>query len=154
MALHAKKSEKFDKGEARQPKRHSQPAIPEKLYFKIGEVARLVGVAPYVLRYWETEFSDMIPPKSRGKQRLYRRRDIERIFEIKHLLWEDKFTIDGARRRLKGSNGHAASRTLAAEHASSAVDTRMARDTLLSIKNRLETVLTSLAQDAHDDVKG
>jgi DNA-binding transcriptional MerR regulator len=76
--------------------------IPEKLYFKIGEVARIVGVEPYVLRYWETEFPDLAPPKSRGNQRLYRRKDIERVFKIKTLLYRDKFTIEGARKWLEG----------------------------------------------------
>lgn len=71
--------------------------IPDKLYFKIGEVARLLDVKPYVLRYWETEFPTLVPPKSRGNQRLYRREDIERIGEVRDLLYRNKFTIDGAR---------------------------------------------------------
>lgn len=75
--------------------------LPDKLYFKIGEVEKIIGVKAYVLRYWETEFPDIVPPKSRGKQRLYRRRDIERILQIKQLLYRDKFTIEGARKQLK-----------------------------------------------------
>jgi DNA-binding transcriptional MerR regulator len=74
--------------------------IPEKTYFRIGEVARLTGVKPYVLRFWETEFKSMIPPKSRSKQRMYRRKDIETILKIKHLLYERRFTIAGARKHL------------------------------------------------------
>lgn len=74
--------------------------IPDKLYFKIGEVADIVGLKSYVLRYWETEFPELAPPKSRGKQRLYRRKDIERILEIKQLLYKEKFTIEGARKWL------------------------------------------------------
>jgi len=75
--------------------------IPDKLYFKIGEVARLAGVEPYVLRYWETEFKEINPVKSRTNQRLYRRRDIETVLWIKQLLYDEGFTIEGARKRMK-----------------------------------------------------
>lgn len=77
------------------------PVIPDKLYFKIGEVAELVNVEPYVLRYWETEFKEIAPIKSRSNQRLYRKKDLERVMQIKHLLYQEGFTIDGARRRLQ-----------------------------------------------------
>ncbi len=81
--------------------------LPNKLYFKIGEVARLAGVEPHVLRYWETEFREITPAKSRSRQRLYRRQDVQKILKIKSLLYEERFTIDGARRRLRevGKNG-------------------------------------------------
>ena len=74
---------------------------PEKRYYRIGEVARITGIKPYVLRDWESEFRWMSPAKSRSKQRLYRRRDIETIQLIKKLLYEDRFTIEGARKRLR-----------------------------------------------------
>ncbi|NIV50270.1 MAG: MerR family transcriptional regulator [Gammaproteobacteria bacterium] len=74
---------------------------PEKRYYRIGEVARITGVKPYVLRYWESEFRWMAPPKSRSKQRLYRKRDIDMILLIKKLLYEERFTIEGARKRLR-----------------------------------------------------
>lgn len=73
----------------------------DKLYFKIGEVAEIVGVQPHVLRYWETEFSAVRPQKSRSKQRVYRRKDVETILKIKHLLYDKKFTIAGARQHLR-----------------------------------------------------
>jgi DNA-binding transcriptional MerR regulator len=73
----------------------------EKLYFKIGEVAEIVGVAPHVLRYWETEFPTIKPQKSRSQQRVFRRRDVETLLKIKHLLYDEKFTIAGARRQLR-----------------------------------------------------
>ena len=73
--------------------------IPEKRYFKIGEVAELSGVKPYVLRYWETEFP-FSPKKSKTGQRLYRKEDIEKVLEIRRLLYDDGFTIAGARRHL------------------------------------------------------
>jgi len=77
--------------------------IPEdgKLYYRIGEVSKITGVKPYVLRYWESEFRWMAPQKSRSKQRLYRRKDIEMILLIKKLLYEQRFTIAGARKKLR-----------------------------------------------------
>ena len=74
--------------------------IPDKSYFRIGEVARMTDLEPYVLRYWETEFKDMAPPKSRSNQRMYRRKEVEKILLIKRLLYQEGFTIAGARRRL------------------------------------------------------
>jgi DNA-binding transcriptional MerR regulator len=79
----------------------SEIAIPNKLYFRIGEVSDLVGVKPYVLRYWESEFTDIKPSKSKSGQRLYKRRDVEMLVRIKELLYEERFTINGARKRLK-----------------------------------------------------
>jgi len=73
--------------------------IPDKIFFKIGEVSDIAGVKPYVLRYWETEFS-IVPQKSKSGQRLYRRKDIERILLIKRLLYQEGFTIVGARKYL------------------------------------------------------
>lgn len=75
--------------------------IPNKLYFRIGEVADLLSVKPYVLRYWETEFPDVKPAKSKSGQRLYKRRDVELLVHIKGLLYHENFTINGARKRLK-----------------------------------------------------
>jgi DNA-binding transcriptional MerR regulator len=77
------------------------PELPDRLYFKIGEVAKIVGVKPYVLRYWETEFSMIRPGKTRSKHRLYRRRDVETLLEIKRLLHTERYTIEGAKRCLK-----------------------------------------------------
>ncbi len=82
------------------PESLTLPAIPAKTYFKIGEVARLTQLEPHVLRYWETEFRHLRPEKSRSGQRLYRREHIERILEVRDLLYRQKFTIAGARRRL------------------------------------------------------
>ena len=75
--------------------------LPDKLYFKIGEVAKLVGVKPYVLRYWETEFSILRPGKTRSHHRLYRRKDVETLLEIRRLLYTERYTIEGAKRRLR-----------------------------------------------------
>src|ERR1700681_4085685 len=75
--------------------------IPDKLYFRIGEVARLAGIKPYVLRFWETEFPALGPKKSGTGHRLYRRKDVEMVLEIKRLLYEQRFTIEGARKFLE-----------------------------------------------------
>lgn len=79
----------------------SDPEIPNKLYFRIGEVAKLAGIKPYVLRFWESEFSALGPKKSGTGHRLYRRKDVELVLEIKRLLYEKRFTIEGARKVLE-----------------------------------------------------
>ena len=77
------------------------PEIPDKLYFRIGEVSALVGVEPYVLRYWESEFKPLSPKKSGTGHRLYRRKEVELLLQIKHLLYEKRYTIEGARQALQ-----------------------------------------------------
>ncbi|MBV8072149.1 MAG: MerR family transcriptional regulator [Acidobacteriaceae bacterium] len=83
------------------PKVAADPEIPNKLYFRIGEVAKLAGIKPYVLRFWESEFSGLGPKKSGTGHRLYRRKDVELVLEIKRLLYEKRFTIEGARKMLE-----------------------------------------------------
>src|SRR5256714_4284766 len=82
--------------------RSTEIDIPEKLYFRIGEVARLCRLPAYVLRFWETEFPQLKPVKSNTGQRMYRRKDVESVLRIKKLLYEEGFTIAGARQQLKG----------------------------------------------------
>lgn len=102
-------------------------AIPEKLFFKIGEVCELAGVQAHVLRYWESEFPMLAPQKNRAGQRVYRKRDVEMALRIKELLYEDQYTIAGAKKRLTNElrggsklkvvgeeDGHALSETSAA----------------------------------------
>jgi len=80
-------------------------SIPDKLYFRIGEVSDLAQTKPYVLRYWETEFPTLRPTKSATGHRLYRRQDVEMVLEIKRLLYGEGFTIEGARKCLAGNSG-------------------------------------------------
>jgi len=75
--------------------------LPDKFYFKVGEVGKIVGVPAYVLRFWETEFKSIRPKRTPSGQRLYRKRDVERILIIKELLYEKRFTIEGAKQHLK-----------------------------------------------------
>jgi DNA-binding transcriptional MerR regulator len=75
--------------------------IPSKLYFKIGEVSEITGMEPYVIRYWESEFKSIKPSRTQSNQRVYRRKDVESILEIKRMLYEEKLTIAGARRKLQ-----------------------------------------------------
>jgi DNA-binding transcriptional MerR regulator len=85
-------------------KQSGEVLIPDKLYFRIGEVARLCRLPAYVLRFWETEFPQLKPGKSNTGQRMYRRRDVETVVLIKKLLYDDGFTIAGARQLLRSEN--------------------------------------------------
>ena len=91
-------------------KRSPDPEIPNKLYFRIGEVAKLAGIKPYVLRFWESEFGTLGPKKSGTGHRLYRRKDVELVLEIKRLLYEKRFTIEGARKVLEAKPKRAAAK--------------------------------------------
>ena len=86
---------------AQRSKKREDSSSDGKIYYRIGEVSRITGVKPYVLRYWESEFRWMAPAKSRSKQRLYRTRDIEVIQHIKRLLYEERYTIAGALKKLR-----------------------------------------------------
>jgi len=80
--------------------------IPDdKRYFRIGEASRIIGVEPYVLRYWESEFSQVRPERADSNQRTYQREDLENLLTVKKLLYEEKMTIEGAKRRLRQEKG-------------------------------------------------
>jgi len=79
------------------------PEVPDKLFFRIGEVCEIAGIEPYVLRFWETEFSILSPEKSKSGQRVYRKKDVELVLKIKDLLYVRGFTIPGARKQLSRS---------------------------------------------------
>ncbi|HEX6773838.1 MAG TPA: MerR family transcriptional regulator [Acidobacteriaceae bacterium] len=85
-------------------KKQSLPEIPDKLYYRIGEVARLCAVETYVLRFWETEFPQLRPNKSGAGQRLYRRREVDLARRIRHLLYEEGYTIPGARQAIQSES--------------------------------------------------
>lgn len=108
--------------------------IPDKLFFKIGEVSRIAGVEPYVLRYWETEFSFLKPRKNRSGQRVYLRKDVETVLRIKNLLYEEKYTIAGVRKRIGGHSAHGKSLTPREK-------LEKVKEGLRSVLRRLETPL-------------
>jgi DNA-binding transcriptional MerR regulator len=105
--------------------------IPDKTYFRIGEISKILGVEPYVVRYWETEFSTIKPIRTKSEQRLYRRKDLEELALIKRLLYQDKFTIAGAKKRLQElrKDAHAVSE-----------DGEECREMLRSIKQELKAI--------------
>lgn len=86
---------------AEQLQAEDAPTIPDRLFFRIGDVADLTGVEAYVLRYWETEFPALSPKKGSNGQRQYRRKDVQTVLEIKRLLWDEGYTIAGARKALR-----------------------------------------------------
>jgi DNA-binding transcriptional MerR regulator len=86
------------------PNRSTEIIVPDKLYFRIGEVSRLCRLPAYVLRFWETEFPQLKPVKSSTGQRMYRRKDVEAVLRIKKLLYEEGFTIAGARQQLRAES--------------------------------------------------
>ena len=117
--------------------------LPAKLYYRIGEVAGIVGVEPHVLRYWETEFRSVRPQKSAKGQRIYSRRDVETLLKVKELLYAHRFTIAGARRKLREGGVEPLAPTDPASGASSEEVQRM-RDALLCLRSELAAALDEL----------
>lgn len=107
--------------------------IPDKIYYKIGEVAEIVGVEAYVLRYWESEFTVIKPVRAGSKQRLYRRQDLDNLIEIKRLLYDEKFTIAGAKKRMT-----AKAKAAAVKPEDSTALLQELKTTLIEIKEILE----------------
>lgn len=129
------------------PRRHSQPSagevqIPDKVYFRIGEVSRLAKVKAYVLRYWETEFPTLHPTKTKTGHRLYRRKDVETVLNIKKLLYEQGFTIEGARRQLGRRQDHKAQTTAQR----SLFEVNVDAGKLAEVRSSLEGILTMLSR--------
>ena len=126
--------------------------VPKKLYYRIGEVCEIVGVQPHVLRYWETEFSRLSPPKNKAGQRTYRPKDIELLLQIRKLLYEDRFTIAGARKKL-ASEAPAPKPAAAPQARPVKPETRAARASeqpakrLHDVRKELENILTLLDRE-------
>ncbi|MBS0200077.1 MAG: MerR family transcriptional regulator [Proteobacteria bacterium] len=114
------------------------PPIPAKRYFTIGEVSELCDVKPHVLRYWETEFPSLKPVKRRGNRRYYQRADVMMVRQIRGLLYEQGYTISGARLRLEGDQGKAVAAAASASAASPA------QDSLRSLRIELEQIAALL----------
>jgi len=118
--------------------------VPVKLYYRIGEVSELVGVEPHVLRYWETEFRAIRPQKSRRGQRVYSRKDVDKLLRVKELLYTQRFTIEGARKQLREGGVEPTAPGDPAERAAMEL-----RDALVSIRQDIAAALS--AMDVEDD---
>jgi DNA-binding transcriptional MerR regulator len=139
------------------------PVIPDKLFFKIGEVCELVGVQAHVLRYWETEFPMLQPQKNRAGQRTYRRKDVEMALRIKQLLYEEGFTIAGAKRKLLSEGRGGSSRLQIVPPGATSSDmagpppteppepppptSRLSRDAIKRLRLMAEDLLTTLTKE-------
>jgi DNA-binding transcriptional MerR regulator len=118
----------------------SSEEVPVKLYYRIGEVAEIVGVEPHVLRYWETEFRSIRPQKSRKGQRIYSRRDVDKLLKVKDLLYTHGFTIAGARKRLRETGLEPAS----AQHAPETGKSERLRTELTALRGDVVAMLSEL----------
>jgi DNA-binding transcriptional MerR regulator len=133
----------------------SVPSIPEKSLFRIGEVSRLTATKAFVLRYWETEFPMLEPVKSPSGHRLYRREDIETVFEIKRLLYEEGFTIAGARKYLADQHGNSSTGASKEDRPAPSFAaparrepaSRAQRKFLLDLHEELQAILTLLERE-------
>jgi DNA-binding transcriptional MerR regulator len=114
--------------------------IPDKLYYRIGEVEHLTEVPAYVLRYWESEFKLLRPKKNPAGQRLYRRRDVDLVLRIKHLLYTERLTLEGAKKRLLAESRGATQMDLGLRGAT-------LEDALRRVRDRLRTLRARLAAD-------
>ena len=123
---------------------HYSTVIPDKNLFRIGEVSRLTETKPFVLRYWESEFPMLQPVKSPKGQRLYRRQDIETVREIKRLLYDEGFTIAGARRHLREQNGGTSEAAAAEGVPVQTAPSILNRKMLLDLRDALRAFLTLL----------
>lgn len=115
-----------------------QRAFSDKLFYKIGEVSRITGVEPYVLRYWETEFSFLSPRKNKAGQRVYVKKDVEMVLQIKKLLHEERYTIEGVKKKFGGSEESPRAQKTAQQPS--------ANETLDKIRKRLRDILNSIGQ--------
>ena len=116
--------------------------LPAKLYYRIGEVAGLVCVEPHVLRYWETEFRSIRPQKSAKGQRIYSRRDVETLLKVKDLLYAHRFTIAGARRKLREGGVEPA-----APEATTSEDARNLRESLVELRGEIVAEMDALMHE-------
>jgi DNA-binding transcriptional MerR regulator len=103
--------------------------IPDKAYFRIGEVSKILNVEPYVIRYWETEFRTVKPVRTRTSQRLYRKKDVQELLIIRNLLYSQRFTIDGAKKQLLKTRG-----------SSEPENSNLEKEKLIRIKQELEQI--------------
>ncbi len=120
---------------------HDPPEIPDKLFFRIGEVSQLLGLEAYVVRFWEGEFRGIAPKKSGTGRRLYRRKDVELLLRIKQLLYEKRYTIEGARQLLQAEAKASAAKVVVTPQVQQQL---FLNDPLPGIRKELESILQIL----------
>ncbi len=113
------------------------PVIPDKLYYRIGEVEAVTDIPAYVLRYWESEFKLLRPKKNPAGQRLYRKRDLELVLRIKSLLYDERLTLEGAKKRLLAESRGTSQMDLGLRGAALEATLRRVRDRLRALRERL-----------------
>ena len=124
--------------------------IPDRLYFRIGDVAELAGVKPYVLRYWESEFSMIAPQKSSNGQRVFRRADVETILLIKQLLYREKYSIEGARKRLQELKRDGALKAFRQDKLFGGAQAAKAQETLKASREAVQKIQGLIQVPMHD----
>ncbi|HTL12707.1 MAG TPA: MerR family transcriptional regulator [Bdellovibrionota bacterium] len=124
--------------------------IPDRTFFRIGDVADLVGVKPYVLRYWESEFPMISPEKSTTGQRVYRRTDVETLLLIKHLLYQERYSIEGARKRLRELRRDGQLRTFKRDRVLGGEEHLARRERLQRLRDQLQELHQMVRQPLHD----
>ena len=124
--------------------------IPDKLFFKIGDVADLIGVKPYVLRYWETEFPVLSPGKSNSGQRVYRRSDVENLMLIKHLLYTKRYSIEGARKRIRELRKEGDLKKYKNKEVLGETSTREHQDRMRTLRKRAEELVSLVKTPLHE----
>jgi DNA-binding transcriptional MerR regulator len=129
-----------------------EPKIPNKLFFKIGEVCEITDTQPYVLRYWESEFPALAPAKNTSGQRIYRRRDIETVLRIKQLLYEEGFTIAGAKKRLETEMAGRAPTPSSLPPGGNGGDGDATKKALHEVRDQLREILTLLDRNDRKQV--
>ena len=132
----------------------SERKVPNKLFFKIGEVCEITDTQPYVLRYWESEFPALAPAKNSSGQRIYRRRDIDTVLRIKQLLYEEGFTIAGAKKRLESEMAGRVDTPIPPGAMEAAVITNddSGRSALRQVRDQLREILTLLDRNGKNPV--
>ncbi len=128
----------------------ASPDIPDKMYYTIGEVRKITGIEPYVLRFWETEFSSLRPRKNKKGHRTYKKKDIELILRIKELLYDNKFTIPGARAVLSGKKSAALAQRSNSKKPQAVADD--SNESLLDIQRELRELLSWLEREQSEDI--
>jgi len=121
-------------------------SLPPKLYYRIGEVAELVGVEPHVLRYWEREFRSIRPTKSAKGQRVYSRRDVENLLRVRELLYSEGFTIAGAKKKLQRAGGEAQAEGEGQDDSGDLIEASRTREQLVAMRSDIEAFLEELGR--------